>query len=827
MSGAGRSPVAAVLMLGLVSQVAQVLLLRELLMAFAGSELSIGLILAAWLAWVGVGSRTAARLVDAVTSPHVLLVRSALGVTVALPATILVVRALRGLFDVAPGAYLSLADMVVSCAVLMAPTCLLLGLQFVVLSRLWREADRVDDTSGAGKAYIGEAVGNVAGGVLFTLVMVRHLSALQAAAIVTATMVAVAMGLAGRSPARGPSPAVSRRRVVAAVGPLLLVVLAVAAFPALERLDAWAYGVKWSQFAPAHKLVGVYQSKHGAISVLQRADQFSLYQSGHLVFSTAGPDAPSPELEDQEAVLFAHLAMVQHPAPQRVLLIGGGLRGILREIARHPVVAIDYVELDEVLTVVAMPYVSPLTLASLADPRVSLVHGDGRLFVKTARQSYDLIIVDAPDPTTAVLNRYYTREFFAEARALLSPGGVLVTGAVSTPDLRGTAVANRNATIYHTLSSVFARVLTAGDRLMFFFASDSPDQASLDVTVLTQRYLERGVEAPGFSPHHYQTQLQEAQLRRVNWVVRNHGRSPTAHLEGPGAVPLLPPSVPDQERTQAQLPPVAESYFINADLRPVVYYYSVMFWDELTRSGQGAVLGLLLQVEFWWLLPGFGLLLLAGLVLRGARRGVGEGPGLRYAILLAAFTTGLSTMALQIALLFSFQSVYGFVYEVVGLIVAVFMCGLALGAYLTHRYVPDKTSTKALAAVQLSIALLAGLVGVILPLAAALRAPAAVLALFAGLTFASGLINGIDFPLCLACYMSLTGRAERTAGVVYGLELAGACLGAAAASVLIAPVLGIVACCLMAAVANLTAFVVLVIARGSSAWSKIRYLEAG
>jgi len=84
-----------------------------------------------------------------------------------------------------------------------------------------------------------------------------------------------------------------------------------------------------------------------------------------------------------------------------------------------------------------------------------------------------------------------------------------------------------------------------------------------------------------------------------------------------------------------------------------------------------------------------------------------------------------------------------------------------------------------------------------------------VFALFAGFTFASGFLNGVDFPLAAACYVALDRRPERATAAVYGVELVGACSGAAVASAVIAPVLGIVACCVLAAVANATAFVVL------------------
>jgi spermidine synthase len=89
--------------------------------------------------------------------------------------------------------------------------------------------------------------------------------------------------------------------------------------------------------------------------------------------------------------------------------------------------------------------------------------------------------------------------------------------------------------------------------------------------------------------------------------------------------------------------------------------------------------------------------------------------------------------------------------------------------------------------------------------------------LFSSLTFIAGLINGVDFPLSAACYMTLDQRTEKSVGTVYGLELIGACAGAGIASVIVAPILGIVACCVFAGVANGTAFIVLLISRRSHA----------
>ncbi len=839
-------------MMGIATQVGQVLLLREMLMVFHGNELSIGLILAAWLIWVGVGSRLGAWIVVKIQKPLVLLLKSAAALVVILPATILLIRFLRAFYDLPPGAHLSLNDIALSSFLVMAPVCLLLGVQFVFLSRVWRKSDREAGTSGIDKTYVGEAGGNMLGGLLFTFILVHYLNPFQSAFLVGLLMLGAAIfafhhkSLMETDTTAPKTNKVSGPRHKEGFGKIhpvfwVLLVLAVIIFPFLDNIDDWAYRLQWQHFTPEHELSEMHHSEHGTISVVQRHDQYSFFQSGHLVFSTAGPETFAPGLEEQEAVELAHLAMSQHQKPQKILLIGGGLRGVLGEITRYPAVEkIDYIELDETLTSAALPHVSTTTREALKDPRVNLIHTDGRMFVKTAEKKYDLIMVDIPDPATAVLNRYYTQEFFAEARELLNPDGVLVSGATSTPDLRGTAVANRNTTIYHTLNDVFKRVLPAGERFMTFIASDKPEQITLEISTLQKRFRESDVEGEEFSPYHFQALLEEGQLRRVNWVVRSHGRTDDAHLKGPALDRIFLDPIPEQEKTEQQLPSVEENFFINTDFQPIGYYYTLMLWDELTRPDQTHMLQNLLHVRWWWILPLciFPLLIVARLRMQNfklekrtppkkppqsripdentsdsATKTPKQQSDTNFAVLFTVFTTGFSTMAMQIALLFSFQSIYGFIYEMVGLIMALFMCGLSLGAFLTHRYITPKSNLNLLAAMQLVIAMLALLIAVLLNWAAGVPSPAIIFALFSSLTFTAGLINGIDFPLSAACYMSLQGQAEKTAGTVYGLELVGACIGAALASVVVAPILGILACCVLAAIVNFTAFVVLLICR--------------
>lgn len=800
------TPAAAPLVLGIVGQIVQIMLLRELLMVFHGNELSIGIILSCWMIWVGAGSGLGAILIERFNRSSLLLHFSVVGVFVCLPATVLVIRLLRGFFDVLPGAYLSFMDTAVSCFLLPAPVCLLLGVQFVAFARTWRERTRRRDGAAAAKTYIMEALGAIIGGLLFTLILVHVLNAFQTAFVAGILMLFTVLCLSPAQPQGNTATIKSLRAVM-----WTLMFAALAGFPFLGRLDAWAYAVQWRLFAPEHHLIETHQSRYGTISVVRRQDQYSFYQSGHLAFSVAGPEAAAPALEEQEGAHFAHFALVQHVRPERILLIGGGLRGTLREILRHPVAHVDYIELDPVLTEAARRHVSETTRAALDSPRVRLVHTDGRLFVKTTAHRYDMVIVDVPDPITAVLNRYYTVEFFREAQARLASDGVLVIGVTSAADLRGAAIANRNAAIYHSLRQIFEHVLPAGERFLHFFATNAPQQISSEAHVLRTRYRERDIETEGFSEAHYERLLQEGPLRRINWILRNHGRSPNAHLGPPETGPLFPPDISEQAHRENELPRVENRFFINADFRPVGYYHTLVYWHALTRARRPGALNWVMHVQYWWVLPVIGVFLMTGLFLSAIRACTGKVVDRHYAVLLAVFTTGVSTMALQVALLFAFQSIYGFVYEMVGVIVAMFMAGLALGTTLTHRYIRVKDNPRLLACIQLMIAVFAGGIAVALPLSAAATSSTVVFVLFSLMTFSAGLFNGADFPLAMGCSLSLTGRPEKSTGLVYGVELFGACCGAALAGVVIAPILGIVACCLLASVMNVVAFLALIL----------------
>lgn len=120
---------------------------------------------------------------------------------------------------------------------------------------------------------------------------------------------------------------------------------------------------------------------------------------------------------------YAHLALLLHPRPERVLNICFGVGNSLSSVAQYPVERIDQVELSPGV-VHAAPFFRSTNRNVLADPRVFLTIEDGRNFLLASRDRYDVIRLDPPELHTAGVVNLYTREFFELAREHLAQGGI-------------------------------------------------------------------------------------------------------------------------------------------------------------------------------------------------------------------------------------------------------------------------------------------------------------------------------------------------------------------------------------------------------------------
>jgi spermidine synthase len=181
--------------------------------------------------------------------------------------------------------------------------------------------------------------------------------------------------------------------------------------------------------------------------VLLEAKDVRLYLDKQLQFSSLD------ERFYHEALVLP--AMTMSPNRRNVLILGGGDGFAVREVLKYrDVKSVDLVELDpKMIQIAKRKPMSQLNNRSLYDKRVKIYQKDARTFFplnpKLNSKSYNVIIVDFPDPSDKVISKLYTKEFFRRVVKSLAPGGIIVIQSNSTEDMPRVYWS-----IYHTLKSV-------------------------------------------------------------------------------------------------------------------------------------------------------------------------------------------------------------------------------------------------------------------------------------------------------------------------------------------------------------------------------------
>jgi len=128
--------------------------------------------------------------------------------------------------------------------------------------------------------------------------------------------------------------------------------------------------------------------------------------------------------------MLAHVPLLTHPDPRRVLIVGGGDGGALREVLKHPgVEQVDLCEIDEAVIDASTRYLPALSCA-FDDPRASVHIADGIQYVGDHPDSWDVILVDSSDPKGPA-EGIFKESFYQTLKNALSPGGVAVAQSES------------------------------------------------------------------------------------------------------------------------------------------------------------------------------------------------------------------------------------------------------------------------------------------------------------------------------------------------------------------------------------------------------------
>jgi spermidine synthase len=439
--------------IGLISILGQVVLLRELNVAFYGVELIYLLALGLWLFWTAWGALIGRRIYS--PSPKTLAFLFMI-FAVTFPLDVIFIRASRILVGGVPGAYLSLLQQLMITVLALLPAGLMSGLLFQ-----WSAIIYVAEGRTLATAYAIESAGGLIGGLSATLFLTWGVQNYVMALLCGLALVVVPLFFL-----RGAGLTPQRWTTAVWVG-IFLILLWTAPF--LDRQTSL-----WNH----PNLVESRDTPYGRISVSQLHGQVSVFENDALAFETEGT----------EAEYFVHLAALQHPNPRQVLILGGGIEGTVREMLQHGPEKIDYVELNPAMLKLVSRHLPDDIQKSLKDPRLRLIFADPRVFLKE-RGTYDLILVGMPEPQSGQTNRFYTREFFQQCAARLNSWGVLTFRLRSAENLWSPQLLWRTASIYRALKSVFPDVLFLPGTTNVVTASRQP--LSRLPEVLSDRLRER------------------------------------------------------------------------------------------------------------------------------------------------------------------------------------------------------------------------------------------------------------------------------------------------------------------------------------------------
>jgi len=862
----------AIFALGVSCVMTQLALMREMLSAFAGNEMVLGVVLGLWLLLMGLGTALG-RMTDKLRNPLAALLAAQIFVAVIPLAQVFAVRALRNVVFVR-GAEVGVTGTVLSAAVLLLPYCVVAGFmltlacaiqaRFVVhstfcsgdetCSRRREEAEALTSgrfrlvtsaatASAAGRVYVADSLGSIAGGVLFTFVLLRwldHFALLSVPALLNLTVAAWLAWRMRPQRAAGILPVESTTTKHAAdvlpaetcqrdAGSTLLLASSLTFLAAVVLfLSINPDGVSTVLQFPGQRVLFRANSPYGRLVVTESAGQISFIENGVAVVST-------PNVEQVEE--SAHYAMAQRPDARRVLLVSGGVAGVAREILKYKVAAVDCVELDPLIVKAGQRFLP----GNLADSRIRVVMTDGRRFIRqagagfirwgeitgepplkrnptgldgsrvrsphlpeanettphqpeanettprqpeanetTSANRYDIVILALPDPSTAQLNRFFTTEFFGEVKRVLADGGVLSFALGRYENYVSPELARLLASAHQSLKQSFANVLVLPGGRVFFLASDG----SLHVDIAA-RIKQRDVVTKLVNRHYLDAMLTADRMADIQSAVSQ-----------PAAV--------------------------NRDFSPMLYFYHLRHWMSQFKVSFGVLQAVLLV-----------LLLIYLVRLRGPA--------------LVLFASGFAGSALEIVLLLALQVLCGSLYQQVGVVVTLFMAGLAVGAAVANREAfvfsgeaslgvrssafrrpgateppeggtpnqanaarsesaPCQRQARRLSCLAFGVAAFAALLPLLLPTLNPLGRSGvgdlAVQAVIGLLTFALAVLVGAQFPL--ANRMEFDGT-NRAASRLYTADFVGAFLGALLASTLLIPLLGVTGVCLLTAVLNLVA----------------------
>jgi len=634
---------------GLFSIAAQTLLFREFVTTFEGNDISVGIFFGSWFLWVGLGALLVRK---AETLAEKLLKRIDFLFLAYLPAfvlqSILIIQA-RELVGIESYALWSIRDILLVSIIVNAPISLVTGMLFPIACR-WVGSGPIQqgDKLPVSHVYMIEAAGSFAGGIGVTILLGLSISPARIFLLLTLilSLSVFFVRLAGIFvPNPRQTAKLASRRLICALSflvPLVVCFCLVRGFD--ESVMNHIRIVKWAKLLPKNALEGSFQTAQAEYLYGSYQGQWVAIREGSV--AEALPD-------ESAAGRIAAIALCQKPDAGKVLVIGSGL-GLCRELLQLPQIEkVTWTHCDSEYVQKVNEFI-PSGL-KITDGRFEPLAADVRSLSVTKQESFDIVILNLPDATSSVLNRYYTFEFYRRIKESMSPTGVFAVRTAGGENIMGTELVNLGASTKQTLEKVFSHLVLAPGEDTWFIASDS-ESVTGEPGILRDRFASINGAESLFTP------------------------------EG-----LLSIYLPDRAAaamksySSADLP---EQFLINRDSRPLTHLYSLLLAAK--QSGAPAarlVKHLALAGPLAFLIP---ILVIVVLRLHYILKSAGQGGASSFEGSFMVFSAGAVGIGAVIVLMYLYQIRFGSLYLHIGVVSSLFMAGLTAGAASVRHFLSEE-----------------------------------------------------------------------------------------------------------------------------------------
>jgi len=700
-------------MIGAAAMIAQVAYLRLVAQSFYGNELTMCIALGHWLVWTGIGSLLGTRFIrQDFKEKHLLRLTVLYSLVLIVFAGLLYLN--RSIARIPTGEIVGLGTIFSWTMLFFSLPALLNGFFFPLIVD-WNRKQEMG--APVHTVYAAEVIGSALGSLLFAGLILAGVGTINCLLVIVWLMLTTAFYLFLRN---------NGYRSLAVATTFIVIVTVMIIFQ--NQLAVF----KWRPF----QLVKHRESPYSALTILRYNAALSLYSDSQPLWTFG---------EREHAEELTHFALLNHPSPQTVLVIGVGNAEIKDEILRHSTV--------RKITIVQPDRIAQEMLnqsAVLTDTLTRIVIADPLRFLRRTDEHFDVVLLNIPLPVNAQWNRFYTHEFFTAVRRCIGVNGLLMLNFPGDEEYLTTAHIDFLKIIQNTVQNVFRETVWIPGLTTHLLAADFPLTNDLHYLIGEQK---RRDLAPLYVGEYFLTD--RLSPWKINFLTNKIASSPVVN--------------------------------VNTLAQPAGYYFDTTLWGQRTGGFTRWIYPFFRMIGLIPVLIGFTIvLLLIEIILWKKTTG-------RLTIRMAGI--GFWVMGLESVTIILFQSLVGSVYLWIVFLTFAYMLGAGWGAIVEMK----RKRTKSEIPHFIIVLMLLQPVGCLRLLQ--WYWPVWLVTVLIGLILLTGgLLAGYLFPLLVQIYIEESNNVKgwsgrkltpHGAGHLYAADILGSALGVYLISGIVIPIWGI------------------------------------